>query len=98
MSNTIDKYILITFSEVNNPYPCNPYMFITENYSSDLTIVSFWAPALKSPAENGIPKKISGYVTANIFLLYCFISLKERTFGKSFMYSKALFIFKLLTL
>ena len=57
LSNTITKYIIITFFIVNNPYPCHPYMFITENYSSKFTIMSFWAPALKSPAENGIPKK-----------------------------------------
>ena len=56
MSITIDKYIIITFSVVNSPFPYHPYMFITENYSSKLTITSFWAPALKSSAENGIPK------------------------------------------
>ena len=32
-------------------------MFITENYSSKFTITSFWVPALKSFAENGILKK-----------------------------------------
>ena len=32
-------------------------MFITESYSSKFTIMSFWASALKSPAENGIPKE-----------------------------------------
>ena len=32
-------------------------MFRTEYYSSNFMIMSFWAPALKSPAENGIPKK-----------------------------------------
>ena len=57
MSNAIDKYIIITFSIVNNPHPCHPYMFITENYPSKFTIMSFWAPAPKSPAENGIPTK-----------------------------------------
>ena len=61
MSNTTDKYIIITFSIVNNPYPCYPYMFTTENYFSKFTIMSFWARVLKFPAENGIPKKISGY-------------------------------------
>ena len=40
------KYLIITFSIVNNPYPCHPYMFMTENYSSKFTIISFWAPAL----------------------------------------------------
>ena len=58
MSNTIDKYIIMTFSIVNNPYPCYPYKFITENYSSKIMSMSFWAPAPKSPAENDIPKKI----------------------------------------
>ena len=53
MSNTIDKLIIITFSIVTNPYPCHLYMFITENYSSKFLITSFWAPVLKSPAENG---------------------------------------------
>ena len=60
MSNTIDKYIIITFPIVNNPHSCHPYMFITENYSSKLTIMSFWAPAPKSPAEKGIPAKSLG--------------------------------------
>ena len=57
MSNTIDKYIIITFSIVTNSYPCHLYIFVTENYSSKFTIMTFRAPALKSPAENGIPKK-----------------------------------------
>ena len=56
MSNTIAKYIIITFSMVNNPYSYHPYMFITENYSSKFTIMFFWAPALISPAKNNIPK------------------------------------------
>ena len=50
------KYIIITFSIVNYPYPCHPYMFITENYSSKFTIMSFWDPPPKSRPENGIPK------------------------------------------
>ena len=57
ISNTIDKYIIITFSKGNNSYPCHPYRFITENYSSKLMTISFWAPAPKSPAE-GISKKL----------------------------------------
>ena len=57
MSNTIDKYI-ITFSIVNSPYTCYPYMFITENYFSKYIIMCFWSPALKSPAENSIPKNL----------------------------------------
>ena len=55
--NTIDKYIISIFSIVNNSFPCHPYMFVTKNYYSKFTIMSFWAPALKSVAENGIPKK-----------------------------------------
>ena len=57
MSNTINKYIIITFSIVNNPYSCHPHMFITGNYSSKFTVMSFWALAPKPPAVNGIPKK-----------------------------------------
>ena len=38
MSNTIDKYIIITFSIVNNLYPCHPSTFITGNYSSKFTM------------------------------------------------------------
>ena len=57
MSNTIDKFIIISFSIVNNPYLCHPYIFIIENYSSKFTIMSFWEPAPKSPAENGISQK-----------------------------------------
>ena len=57
MSNTIDKDIIITFWTVNNPYPCHPYMFVTEIYSSKFTVMSFWVPALQTPAKNGIPKK-----------------------------------------
>ena len=63
MSNITDKYITITFSIVNNPYQCHPYLFITENYSSKLTIMSFWAPGPKSPAENGISQNNIRYVT-----------------------------------
>ena len=58
MSNTIDKYIIIRFSIVSKPYPCHAYLFITENCSSKFTITSFWATALKPPAENGIPKNL----------------------------------------
>ena len=65
MPNTIDRYI-IAFSLVNNPYPCYLYMFITENYSSKFTIMSFWTSVRKSPAENGISKKFSLYVTGAI--------------------------------
>ena len=50
MSNTNDKCITITFFIVNNPYPCHPYMFITENCCLKFTIMSFWAPALNSPS------------------------------------------------
>ena len=57
MSNTIDKYVIITFSMVIHSNPSHPYMFITENYYSYFTIMSFSAPVPKSPAENGIPKK-----------------------------------------
>ena len=56
MSNTIDEYTIITFSIVNRRYPCYPYMFITENYSSKFTIMSFWDPGPKSPAKDGILK------------------------------------------
>ena len=52
-----DKYIISIFSIVNNSFPSHPYMFVTKNYYSKFTIMSFWAPALKSIAENGIPKK-----------------------------------------
>ena len=56
MLNTTDKYIIVTFSIVNNPYTCYPNKFITKNYSSKFAIMSFWAPVLKSFTENGIPK------------------------------------------
>ena len=58
MSNTIDKYIIITFSIINSPHLCHPYMFITENYSSKLTIMSFWATAPRSPAEKVFPQNL----------------------------------------
>ena len=52
MSKTIDKYIKVsTFSMVNNHYQCHPYLFIAENYSTRLMIMSFWAPAPKFCAE-----------------------------------------------
>ena len=59
MSNTIDKYIIITFTIVNNPYPSHPYMFINinESYSSTFMIMSIWALTPNSPAENGILKE-----------------------------------------
>ena len=53
MSETIAKYIIITFSIENNPYPCHPYVF---NWK--LLFMSFSAPTLKSLAENGILKNI----------------------------------------
>ena len=63
--------MIITFSIVNNPCACHPYMFITENYSAEFTIMSFWAPVLKPPAVNGIPKK-----SLNASLsLSCFVCL-----------------------
>ena len=55
--NTIDKYIISIFSIVNNSLPCHQYMFVTKNYYSKFTIMSFWAPSPKSTAENSIPKK-----------------------------------------
>ena len=61
----ITIYIIFTFSIVNNPNPCHPYMFITENFYSNFTSMSFWASALKSPSENGFLQKISGDITAN---------------------------------
>ena len=57
MSSTTDKYLIITFFIINNSNQNHPYMFITENYSSKVTIMYFWAPTLKSPAKNGISKK-----------------------------------------
>ena len=57
MSDRIDKYIIITFSIVNNCYPCHPYIFVTKNYSSKFMIISCWSPTWKFPAEKGIPKK-----------------------------------------
>ena len=57
MSDTIGKYIAITFSIVNNPSPRHPHKFITENYSSMFMIMHVWAPTMKSPAKNSIPRK-----------------------------------------
>ena len=52
MSKAIDKYIKVsTFSMVNNHYQCHLYLFIAENYSTRLMIMSFWAPAPKFCAE-----------------------------------------------
>ena len=42
ISNTIDKYIIITFSIVNNPWPYHSYMFITENCSSSVTTIMYF--------------------------------------------------------
>ena len=82
MSNTNDKNIIIIFSIVNNPHSCHPYMFIIENYPSKIMIMSFWAPAPKSPAENGIPTKALGtslqkYMNQHTFL----ISMECRNYG-----------------
>ena len=65
VSNTIDKCIIITFSIVNNFYQCHPYMFITENCSSEFKIMFFWAPVLNSPAENDIPNSLIIYKFIN---------------------------------
>ena len=32
-------------------------MFVTENHSSKLRIMSFWIPTLKFSADSGIPRK-----------------------------------------
>ena len=64
MSDTIGKYIIITFSVVNIPSPRHPYTFITENCSSVFMIMHVWAPAMKSPAKNSIPRK--SLTTTNI--------------------------------
>ena len=76
MSNIIVKYIIITFSIVNSPYPCHPYMFLTKNYSSKFAIMSFWTPALKSPAENGIPK--------NFLIRHCLFKVNSRNTRKRY--------------
>ena len=48
---TIVKYIIITFHMVNKPYPCHPYMFITEIILQSLQLCLFgilpWNPLLK---------------------------------------------------
>ena len=58
MSNKIDKYIIITFSIVNNPDSYHPRMSVTENCSSKLT--NMWAPDLRSLAEKVISTKSLG--------------------------------------
>ena len=58
MSNTVDKYIISTFFIANTFYPCHPYMFITGIYFSMFAIMTFWTPAPKRPAENGLPKNL----------------------------------------
>ena len=80
MSNAIvhnNKYKIITFSIVNNPYPCHPSMFITENYSSKFTIMPLWAPALKLSGENVIPRKSLDaslrWFSGMKFIAYCLI-------------------------
>ena len=57
MSNTIDKYLIFTFSIVNDLYPCHPYMFITEYCFRKSRFTTIICPAPKSPAEKSIPKK-----------------------------------------
>lgn len=57
MSNKIVHYIIIIFSIANDLYPCHPIIFVTGNYSLKFTILFFWIPTSKSPAENGILKK-----------------------------------------
>ena len=48
MSNTIDKYIII--STVDKPHPCHPYIFIK-------LFVKVHNYVIRSPDENNIPKK-----------------------------------------
>ena len=68
MSNRIHKYIVNTFSIVNTSYQCRSYVFITENYSSKFTIMSFWTLSPKSPAESGIPKTVDMSLSRNLEL------------------------------
>ena len=80
MSNTIGKYIIITFHIVNKPYPCRPYMFITEIIlqSSQLCLFGFlpWNPCWKQYSQ-----KISGYATGDTPTLRVPWSLKPHPFS-----------------
>ena len=62
MSNTVDKYIIITSFIVNNNYSCHPYMFITENYFSKFAVV-FLSSYPGIPCWKWYSLKISGYIT-----------------------------------
>ena len=93
VSNTIDNYIISIFSLVNNPHPCHPYMFIIENYPSEFTVMSFWAPAPNSPAENGILTKsldtsLQKYVNQHKFL----ISIECPNYGLEYTQVEEIFI------
>ena len=65
MPNTIDRYI-ISFSLVNNPYPCYLYMFVLKIIFQSSRLCPFGLLPRNPLAENGISKKISGYVTGAI--------------------------------
>ena len=72
MCNTIHKYIIVTFSIANDPYPCHPYIFITENYFLKFTIMSFWAPVPRYPAESSIAKNILD-TSLRRYLFSCYV-------------------------
>ena len=54
LSNTIDKYIIITFCRVSTPCPCHPYTFTIKNYSWKFASMSFWLPALKFHTDSSL--------------------------------------------
>ena len=64
MGNKIDKYKIIVFSIVNNPYPCLSNMVITENYSNSYVVLDF-CPKISCWKQHF--RKISWYAT----VLYC---------------------------
>ena len=57
MSNTVDKYNYVFI--VSKPYPCHPYMSITEIFSS----------------ENGVPKKSLDTSLVLALITFCFSQL-----------------------
>ena len=65
MSNTIAEYIIITFSIINNPYLCHPYMSITENYSSKFNYVLLGS-CHEIPRWKWYSQKISAYVILSL--------------------------------
>ena len=85
ISNAIDKYIIITFSIVNNPYPYHSFMFITETIFQSSRLCPFellpWNPLLKTVFPRNLwicHCSLYSYDAFIFWLTYCVIRFTSK--------------------